>query len=115
MTIMELRFHLPEGGTLPAELNISTQHILIQEKSIHLSRQEMTLLLALIRRSGQLVSRQEVMRCAWGYNVVVSTRSVDVHIQRLRNKIGEMCIETVYRLGYRMNVDVLDEREEGSK
>ena len=113
MTIMELRFHLPEGGTLPAELNIPTQHILIQGKDIHLSRQEMTLLLALIRRSGQLLSREEVMRCAWGYKAVVSTRTVDVHIQRLRNKIGESCIETVYRLGYRVTADVLNEREEG--
>ena len=112
MTILKLRFHLPEGGILPAELNTASQNILIQGRPVHLSRQEMTLLLVLIRSNGQLVSREDVMRRAWGYKVVVSTRSVDVHIQRLRNKSGEMCIETVYRLGYRVSVDVLEERDE---
>ena len=42
------------------------------------------------------------MRTAWGYQTVGETRTVDVHIQRLRRKIGSACIETVYKLGYRL-------------
>ena len=48
------------------------------------------------------MSRGELLRTAWGYQDVGETRTVDVHVQRLRRKIGSGCIETVYKLGYRL-------------
>ena len=47
-------------------------------------------------------SREELLRDAWGYASPGDTRTVDVHVQRLRKKLGFACIETVYRLGYKL-------------
>ena len=46
--------------------------------------------------------REELLRDAWGYASPGDTRTVDVHVQRLRKKLGFACIETVYRLGYKL-------------
>ena len=48
------------------------------------------------------LTREQLLRTAWGYQGMGETRTVDVHIQRLRRKIGSACIETVYKLGYRL-------------
>ena len=48
--------------------------------------------------------REQLLRTAWGYQGIGETRTVDVHIQRLRRKIGSSCIETVYKLGYRLKM-----------
>ncbi|MBQ2977930.1 MAG: winged helix-turn-helix transcriptional regulator, partial [Clostridia bacterium] len=46
--------------------------------------------------------RTELLQSAWGYASPGDTRTVDVHIQRLRKKLGVSCIETVFRAGYRL-------------
>ena len=69
-----------------------------------LTAQEFALLHALMLSPDAALSREELLRTAWGYQGVGETRTVDVHIQRLRRKLGASCIETVYKLGYRLKM-----------
>ena len=69
-----------------------------------LTAQEFALLQALMESPRRPVTRQELLCSAWGYVSPGVTRTVDVHIQRLRRKLGADMIETVYRQGYRLRV-----------
>jgi DNA-binding response OmpR family regulator len=71
--------------------------------TIELTLQEFDLLCALIRNRNIALSREQLLQNAWGYNYFGETRTVDVHIQRLRKKLGLSSIETVYKFGYRFN------------
>ena len=68
-----------------------------------LTAMEFDLLAMLVRRRNVAMSREELLTGVWGYDYVGETRTVDVHIQRLRGKIGAEYIETVYKYGYRFN------------
>lgn len=71
-------------------------------QDLNLTAQEFALLHALMQSPDEALTREQLLRTAWGYQNVGETRTVDVHIQRLRRKIGSACIETVYKLGYRL-------------
>lgn len=71
-------------------------------RELYLTAQEFALLHALMLSPDAALTREQLLRTAWGYQTVGETRTVDVHIQRLRRKIGPSCIETVYKLGYRL-------------
>ncbi len=78
------------------------QKVFVNGHACELTQQEYSLLLRLVEQADKPVSRQDLLRDAWGYICPGETRTVDVHIQRLRKKLGFGCIETVYRLGYRL-------------
>ena len=65
-----------------------------------LTQQEFSLLFALIQHKNTVVSREMLLQAAWGYAQAGGTRTVDVHVQRLRKKLSISCIETVFRQGY---------------
>jgi two-component system, OmpR family, alkaline phosphatase synthesis response regulator PhoP len=70
---------------------------------VRLTRREFELLQYLVQNKNRVVSRDRLLERVWGYERLVETRSVDVHIGRLRNKLrtaGQQ-IETVVGLGYR--------------
>lgn len=69
---------------------------------VELTAQELALLLTLMENPDLPVSREHLLRQAWGYQSMGETRTVDVHVQRLRRKLGMNRIETVYRCGYRL-------------
>lgn len=69
-----------------------------------LTAQEFALLEVLVKTPGAAVSRETLLRTAWGYQDLGETRTVDVHIQRLRRKLGKSCIETVYKTGYKLKM-----------
>lgn len=72
--------------------------------SVHLTKKESELLNLLRQNSGQCLSREHLLQTIWGYTGGVRTRTLDVHIQRLRRKVkafnlgGE--IQTILRHGY---------------
>ena len=70
---------------------------------VKLARKEFALLAALARASGRVVTRQQLLDDVWGYAYYGDTRTLDVHIRRLRQKLGACgdCIETVVGVGYR--------------
>ncbi|MBP3646515.1 MAG: response regulator transcription factor [Clostridia bacterium] len=73
-------------------------------RRVELTAQEFALLSALMEKPDVPVSREQLLRTAWGYQSMGETRTVDVHIQRLRRKLGVECIETVYKCGYRLKL-----------
>lgn len=72
---------------------------------VKLTRKEFALLENLIRNAGRVATRQHLLDNVWGYSYFGDTRTLDVHIRRLRQKLGECggCIETVVGVGYRFN------------
>ncbi len=77
---------------------------LLDGRRVELTAQEFALLLALMEKSDIPVSREQLLRRAWGYQSMGETRTVDVHVQRLRKKLGGEYIETVYKCGYRLKL-----------
>lgn len=72
-------------------------------REIALTALEFDLLAMLARRRNVAMSREELLCGVWGYDYAGETRTVDVHVQRLRSKIGTAYIETVYKYGYRFS------------
>lgn len=77
---------------------------LLDGRRVELTAQEFALLLALMEKPDTPVSREQLLRRAWGYQSMGETRTVDVHVQRLRKKLGGEYIETVYKCGYRLKL-----------
>jgi DNA-binding response OmpR family regulator len=77
--------------------------IAVDGEPIRLTRREFELLRYLVQNKNRVVSRDRLLERVWGYDRLVETRSVDVHVGRLRSKLGEAGrqIETVVGLGYR--------------
>ena len=69
--------------------------------SIELPRKEFELLNLLISRPGYVFTREQIMDTVWGNETVVGDRTIDVHIRKLREKIGDECIRTVKGVGYK--------------
>ncbi len=86
------------------KLDVETRSATRDGEPITLTAQEFALLEALMRSPDEAVTREELLRSAWGYQGIGITRTVDVHVQRLRRKIGADMIETVYKTGYRLRM-----------
>jgi len=73
------------------------------DRAVKLTRKEFALLEHLISNSGRVASRQQLLDNVWGYSYFGDTRTLDVHIRRLRQKLDDCggCIETVVGVGYR--------------
>ena len=82
-------------------IDFDARRVEIAGKDVPLTALEFDLLALLARRRNVALSREELLAGVWGYDFVGETRTVDVHIQRLRAKIGSEWIETVYKFGYR--------------
>ncbi len=72
-------------------------------ENVKLTRKEFALLTHLIKSAGRVATRQNLLDNVWGYSYFGDTRTLDVHIRRLRQKLGDCgnCIETVVGVGYR--------------
>jgi two-component system alkaline phosphatase synthesis response regulator PhoP len=75
----------------------------VDGQPIRLTRREFELLRFLVENKGRVLSRDRLLERVWGYEHFIETRSVDVHVGRLRSKLGVAGsqIETVVGLGYR--------------
>lgn len=71
-------------------------------EGIRLTRKERALLEMLMKNPGRCVSRQVLLRSVWNYAEDARTRTVDVHVQRLRRKLGPKAdaLKTIVRIGY---------------
>ena len=94
------------GGVIEAgELRVDTlaHEATFQGRPLSLTPREFELLAYFAHRPGRVMSREELLRKVWGYDYLGETRTVDVHVRRLRVKIGEShrLIETVTGAGYK--------------
>jgi DNA-binding response OmpR family regulator len=84
-------------------IDFADMHITCDGTSIKLTRKEFALLSMLSRSAGRVATRQRLLDDVWGHQYYGDTRTLDVHIRRLRQKLGTCsdCIETVVGVGYR--------------
>lgn len=85
------------------QVDVDGHHAFVDGTEIHVSILEMRLLIYLMESKGRVRSREELLGDVWGYKPGVSTRTVDTHVKRLRDKLdtaGKL-IETVRGMGYR--------------
>ena len=71
------------------------------EEVIELAKKEFELLHLLVSKPGKVFSREEIFNKVWGTDVIVGNRTIDVHIRKLREKIGEHYIKTIKGIGYK--------------
>ena len=85
------------------KIEIDVEHYQVRkgEEVITLPRKEFSLLQLLHSQPGKLYTRDEIYAKVWGNKVVVGDRTIDVHIRKLRQKIGEDHIVTVKGMGYK--------------
>ena len=70
-------------------------------KELALPKKEFELLNLLISKPGKVFTREEIFHTVWGDKIIVGDRTIDVHIRKLREKIGEDFIYTVKGVGYK--------------
>ena len=75
--------------------------VLQQGNEFQLPRKEFELLFFLASRKGRVLDRQTLLNKVWGDNIYVVDRTVDVHVRKIREKLGDHYIETVKGVGYR--------------
>ena len=86
-------------------VDLSMRTVYKNGERVDLALQEYNLLEALVLNRNFALSREKLLQLAWGYDYSGDTRTVDVHIQRLRKKLGLYReIATVYKYGYRLEV-----------
>lgn len=77
--------------------------ITIRGEVITLAKKEFELLRLLVSKPGKVFKRQEILNKVWGNEVIVGDRTIDVHIRKLREKIGSSYIKTLKGVGYKFN------------
>ena len=83
------------------QIDYSSRTVVINGSPVTLTATEFELLALLTRNAGAALSRDKILSTVWGWDYIGETRTVDVHVQRLRAKLGTNNIETVYKYGYR--------------
>ncbi len=85
------------------DLTIDKERVMVTrgEEEIELAKQEFELLNLLVSKPGKVFTREEIFNKVWGTDVIVGNRTIDVHIRKLREKIGDDYIKTIKGIGYR--------------
>lgn len=82
-------------------INRDEYKVLNNGQEIILPRKEFELLWLLASKPGKVFQREEILEQVWGNEVIVGGRTIDVHIRKLREKIGEECFKTIKGVGYK--------------
>jgi DNA-binding response OmpR family regulator len=87
-------------------LSCERYEVRVQGSPVRLTTTEFNLLAYLLKNKGRVLSRDRLLEQVWGYRYGGTTRTVDTHIQRLRDKLGPEsdCIETIRGVGYKVEV-----------
>ena len=86
------------------EINREEYKIIKNDVVIALPRKEFELFYLLASKPGKVFKREEILEKVWGNDVVVGGRTIDVHIRKLREKIGEDFFKTIKGIGYKFEV-----------
>jgi two-component system phosphate regulon response regulator PhoB len=90
----------------PLEIDRAEHRVFVSGEEVRVSPLEMRLLLFLVRTPGKMRTRKELLTEVWGYHPEVSSRTLDTHVKRIRDKFGASgdLIQTVRGVGYRLAV-----------
>jgi len=88
------------------EINLMSYEVRIDGEKLNLSPKEYELLLFLVKNKNKVMTREILLDNIWGYDYIGDLRTVDTHIKKLRNKLGDCsdCIKTIIRAGYKFEV-----------
>jgi two-component system, OmpR family, alkaline phosphatase synthesis response regulator PhoP len=88
------------------EFEIDREKYIVHFRSeeIILARKEFELVALLASKPGKVFLRNEILQKIWGTEVIVGDRTIDVHIRKIRQKLGEDCISTVKGVGYKFEI-----------
>jgi two-component system alkaline phosphatase synthesis response regulator PhoP len=86
------------------EINREEYKIVKEGVEIRLPRKEFELFYLLASKPGKVFKREEILDKVWGNEVIVGGRTIDVHIRKLREKIGEDFFKTIKGIGYKIEV-----------
>lgn len=92
----------------PLAIDPTAHQVTVGERQVELTATEFRLLHTLVQRRGRVQTRDELLEVVWGYQYSGYGRTVDTHIRRLREKLGEACewVETVRGVGYRFRKEM---------
>ena len=88
----------------PISIDVEKHHVRLDKAEVRLTAKEFLLLQYLIQHKGRVLSRDLLLSDVWGYQYTGGTRTVDVHIRRLREKLPPLsdAIETIKQFGYKL-------------
>jgi two-component system alkaline phosphatase synthesis response regulator PhoP len=98
---------LPEAnnknGSISNDIHMDRERFIVVKKGkeLELPKKEFELLNLLISKPGKVFTREEIFHTVWGDKIIVGDRTIDVHIRKLREKIGDNFIQTVKGVGYK--------------
>jgi len=101
------RIQKPDGRVLRIEnIVIDPEKFVVQVdgNDLVLAKKEFELLYLLALKPGRVFLRNEILNAIWGNEVIVGDRTIDVHIRKIRQKLGIDCITTVKGVGYKFEV-----------
>jgi two-component system alkaline phosphatase synthesis response regulator PhoP len=102
------RMHKPDesSGIAIGDLRIEPEEYMVYLKNepISLAKKEFELLQYLASKPGRVFLRTEILNQIWGSDVIVGDRTIDVHIRKIRQKLGLDCITTVKGVGYKFEL-----------
>ena len=87
------------------KIDVDSHEVHVDSQLIELTALEFRLLKELVDKRGRVQSRDQLLSEVWGYNAEVTTRTVDTHIKRLREKLGSMgkYVQTIRGVGYKFS------------
>jgi two-component system alkaline phosphatase synthesis response regulator PhoP len=95
-----------EGQVLEANgIKVDLERVLVYkgQEELQLPKKEFELLVLLMSKPGKVFKRDEIYSHIWGSDLFVGERTIDVHIRKLREKIGDELIKTVKGIGYKFD------------
>lgn len=93
-----------ENGFDDIRIYYDERKVFKKNEQVELTHKEFELLKALIENKGIALTREKLLQIVWEYDFEGNTRTVDMHIQRLRNKLNTEKIKTVFKVGYRLEI-----------
>ena len=93
--------NLNVGGII---INREEYKIVMQDQELVLPRKEFELFYLLASKPGKVFKREDILDKVWGSEVIVGGRTIDVHIRKLREKIGEDLFKTIKGVGYKFEI-----------
>ncbi len=85
-------------------INKNKHEVIVNGEVVKLAKKEFKLLYLLASKPGKVFLRDEILHKIWGHDVIVGDRTIDVHIRKVRSKIGIDCIQTIKGMGYKFDV-----------
>ena len=96
--------HKPAYRDEHLSMDFDQQLVILDAERMILTRKEYDLLALLVQHAGEIIPREALLMRVWSYGSEIRTRTLDVHVRRLRKKLGgyaDQYIETIFGIGYR--------------